>query len=105
MAILVFLALPWSVAHKAHLMLHGLCAQSPSHTYAFGGQLLPFDARMTGIYTGYLVTTLVLAVQGRRSFPGPHPRRESVILTLFGGAMAVIGFNSTLNDLGGARPL
>jgi uncharacterized membrane protein len=100
--ILVFLALPWSVAHKAHLMLHGLCAQNPSHTYAFGGQLLPFDARMTGIYTGYLVTTLVLAGSGASKFSRPPSASRILILTLFGGAMAVDGFNSTLNDLGGA---
>ena len=62
---LVFLALPWSIEHKAHLALHGLCAQRPSHTYTFNGRLLPFDARMTGIYSGFLVTTSVLFAERR----------------------------------------
>jgi hypothetical protein len=32
MAVLIFLALPWSIEHKAHMALHGLCAQQPTHT-------------------------------------------------------------------------
>jgi uncharacterized membrane protein len=102
LGLLIFLALPWSVAHKAHVVLQGLCAQNPAHTYALGGQLLPFDARMTGIYTGYLVTTAVLLVQGAWTFAHPPTGSRILMLALFGGAMAVDGLNSTLSDLGGS---
>ena len=43
---LAFLAAPWSLEHKAHAALHGLCAQTPSHTFLMGGRPLPFDARL-----------------------------------------------------------
>src|SRR4051794_272811 len=62
---LLFLAAPWPFAQKAHAVFHGLCAQRPSHTLTFGGQPLPFDARMTGIYAGFLSTGVYLAFMGR----------------------------------------
>ena len=102
LGIIVFLALPWSVAHKAHVLLHGLCAQNPAHTYDFGGQMLPFDARMTGIYTGYLVTTIVLACLGASKWSRPPSASRILILAMCGGAMAFDGVNSTVSDLSGA---
>src|SRR5262245_31628876 len=54
LVVLLFLAAPWSLEHKAHAALHGLCAQRPSHSFTFGSSTLPFDARMTGIYGGFL---------------------------------------------------
>src|SRR5687768_9906499 len=96
---LVFLALPWSLEHKAHVILHGLCAQRPSHTYYFGDRPLPFDARMTGIYLGFLATMIVLIRAGAyRWCRTPSPGRIAVLLVL-GGIMAVDGFNSLLKDL------
>lgn len=95
-----FLAAPWPFAHKAHLALHGLCAQRPSHTLGLGGEALPFDARMTGIYGGFLVTAVYLALRGRlRAFRLP-PARVMALLALFVAAMAVDGTNSLLLDLG-----
>lgn len=99
MGVLVFAALPWSLEHKAHVISHGLCAQRPSHTYYFGERPLPFDARMTGIYLGFLATIAVLfAVGAHRWCRPPSPTRIALLLTL-GGAMAVDGFNSLLRDL------
>ena len=48
-----FVSVPM-LEHKAHAFLHGICAQRPSHSLQVGDELLPFDARMTGIYTGFL---------------------------------------------------
>jgi len=47
---IAFVLLPWPVEAKGVAVLHGLCAQQPTHTIYFGEQRLPFDARMTGIY-------------------------------------------------------
>src|SRR6266508_4425764 len=66
LVVLLFLAAPWSLEHKAHAALHGLCAQRPSHSFTLGTHRLPFDARMTGIYGGFLGASLYLF--GRRRY-------------------------------------
>jgi uncharacterized membrane protein len=99
MAVLIFLALPWSIEHKAHMALHGLCAQQPTHTYRFGDRLLPFDSRMTGIYTGYLMTSIMLFRAGAHRWCRPPSWSRLAVLAAFGGVMAVDGFNSFVKDL------
>lgn len=101
---LTFLALPWSIEHKARVILHGLCAQRPGHTYYFGDRPLPFDARMTGIYLGFAATMAVLLWTGaHRWCRSPSPARIGALLTL-GGVMAIDGFNSLLKDLEAPYP-
>ncbi|MDP9364252.1 MAG: DUF2085 domain-containing protein [Chloroflexota bacterium] len=96
----LFLLAPWPFEHKAHAALHGLCAQIPSHTFRFEGRALPFDARMTGIYGGFLTTALALVAAGRlRAFRLP-PFRVMVALGFGVAALAVDGTNSLLLDLG-----
>lgn len=97
--LLGFLAAPWSVEHKAHLALHGLCAQRPSHSYWVGDHRLPFDARMMGIYAGFLASGIALVAAGahRRSRAVTIP--WALVLALLIGAMAVDGFNSLLLDM------
>jgi uncharacterized membrane protein len=96
----LFLLAPWPFAHKAHAILHGLCAQRPSHSLMLGGQTLPFDARMTGIYGGFAVTTLYLVARGRyRAFRFP-PASVAVLLALFIAALALDGGNAFLVDIG-----
>lgn len=97
---LVFLALPGSLEHKAHMALHGLCAQQPAHTYRFGDRLLPFDARMTGIYSGYLVTTALLVLRGAHRWCRPPSMSRLVLLAGLGGVMVLDGANSFLADVG-----
>lgn len=96
---LLFLALPWSLEHKAHMLLHGLCAQRPSHTYLLGDRPLPFDARMTGIYLGYLATTLALFHAGSHRWAKPPTLSRIVFLLALGGVMVADGLNSLLKDL------
>ncbi len=96
----VFLFWPGGFAEKARLVLHGLCAQTPTHTYTFGGFMLPFDARMTGIYGGALSTMVFLVVRGRMLSAGLPPIRVMAVLGLFVLAMAADGFNSLFTDLG-----
>lgn len=98
-ALTLFLAAPWPLASKAYAALHGLCAQRPSHSLQLGGQTLPFDARMTGIYAGFLVTALYLAARGRYRAAAMPSWPAMAVLALFVGAMAVDGTNSLLLDL------
>ncbi|MGB3330912.1 MAG: DUF2085 domain-containing protein [Thermomicrobiales bacterium] len=95
-----FLMVPGAYSTKAHSVLHGLCAQTPSHTFTFDGQALPFDARMTGIYGGTIVTFACLALGHRLRFYGNPPRRIIALLAGFVVAMGADGFNSLLKDLG-----
>ncbi len=100
----LFLVAPGSFATKAHLALHGLCAQTPSHTFALGGQPLPFDARMTGIYTGFIVACLWLVWRRRLASAALPSRPVGAVLLAFIAAMGVDGTNSLLLDLGLPHP-
>jgi uncharacterized membrane protein len=98
--ILAFAAAPWPAAAKFRAVVHGLCAQRPSHSYALGGIDLPFDARMTGIYGGALVCFLFLLARGRgRAVRLPTPGLLAT-LGLFVALLGVDGTNSTLQDFG-----
>jgi uncharacterized membrane protein len=99
LGLIAFLALPWSIEHKAHMLLHGLCAQQVTHTYSFADRLLPFDARMTGIYSGYLVMSGALWVHGAHRWCRPPSLSRLAILAALGGAMAADGLNSLVVDL------
>jgi uncharacterized membrane protein len=97
---LLFLAAPWSLEHKTHAALHGLCAQQPSHSFYFGARRLPFDARMTGIYGGFLGAAVYLFARGSHRAAGLPRWPAAGVLALFVGIMAVDGFNSLLLDMG-----
>lgn len=101
---LAFAMWPVSLGSKAHLFLGGLCAQRPNHSFTFGGQHLPFDARMTGIYLGSLVTLVLLAARHRTHGAGRFTLTTWFILTLFVTAMGIDGFNSFLLDIGRWHP-
>lgn len=91
--------LPGGFAEKSKLLLHGLCAQTPGHTFSLGGQPLPFDARMTGIYTGVLGTAGYLALRGRLLAQQLPNKVTLAVLGLFVAAMGADGSNSLLTDL------
>jgi uncharacterized membrane protein len=93
-----FLLAPGDLAHKAHMALHGLCAQNPARTYALGGAPLPFDARMTGLYLGAALAGGPLLLAGRR---GVRIDRRWLALLLAGiVVMGMDGLNSLRVDLG-----
>ncbi len=93
-------AAPWPLAEKLYTIVHGLCAQRPSHSFAFGGARLPFDARMTGIYGGTLLTALFLLARGRTRAIRPPRRSVVAALVLFIAVMGADGLNSTFKDFG-----
>ena len=95
-----FVAAPWPLAEKSHAVLHGLCAQIPSHTFLLGNQPLPFDARMTGIYSGLAVTMIVIAFRTRLRAAALPGWPMLAFLAALVVVMAVDGFNSLFLDLG-----
>lgn len=97
--VLLIALLPGGFAEKSKLLLHGLCAQTPDHTFAIGGQPLPFDARMTGIYSGVVGAVALLAIRGRLLSQQMPSMKIMAVLVLFVAAMAADGFNSLLTDL------
>jgi uncharacterized membrane protein len=94
-----FLLLPGNLAWKTHVVLHGLCAQRPSHSLQIGGVTLPMDARMTGIYLGAAVTILWLIAARRLRATRVPSLVVLAVLALFVVALAVDGFNALLVDL------
>jgi uncharacterized membrane protein len=99
-----FFGSPAGYAATSHAVLHGLCAQTPSHTITMGGQMLPFDSRMTGIYGGFLFTLGTLLWRGRFFRFGNPSRPVLAILVGLVALMAADGFNSLLTDLGFWHP-
>ncbi len=98
-ATIAFLVLPGEISQKSRTFLHGLCAQRASHSFRMGENVLPVDARMTGIYLGAAVTIAWLALSGRLRAAAPIPRRVVAVMGLFVAVMAGDGFNSLLVDL------
>lgn len=99
-ALVAFFANPGGYGDTSYALLHGLCAQTPSHTIHFGSQPLPFDARMTGIYGGFLITFVGLLATRRVLAYGAIPKAVIAVLIGLLLAMAADGFNSLLTDLG-----
>jgi uncharacterized membrane protein len=96
----IFLLLPWSIEGKSLAVLHGLCAQQPGHSFYFGDGRLPFDARMTGIYGGFAVSSLYLLARRRWGCGGLPSWQVGAVLLLFVAALGIDGLNSTLLDMG-----
>lgn len=96
----LFLIAPGTIGFKAHIALHGICAQRPSHSFWLGDDALPLDARMTGIYLAAATTLIWLASIGRlRAALVPSGAVLSA-LVFFIAAMGVDGTNGLLADLG-----
>jgi uncharacterized membrane protein len=89
-----------SMASSSRAVLHGLCAQRPSHTFHVGTQLLPFDARMTGIYIGAFCCWTYLVCRRRTLAGGTPPLPVIAVLATGLAALAFDGFNSLMLDLG-----
>lgn len=99
-----FFAAPWSLSEKTHAALHGLCAQTLSHTILLGGQPLPFDLRMTGIYSALAVVMVVAGMRTRFRASGIPSWPVLATLALLVLVMAADGFNSLFLDLGMWHP-
>jgi uncharacterized membrane protein len=99
-SLLALVVTPWPIAGKLYAIVHGLCAQRPSHSFALGGTNLPFDARMAGIYGGTLTTLLFLTARGRWRAIRLPSWPVLAALASFVVVMGLDGVNSTLMDFG-----
>jgi uncharacterized membrane protein len=82
---------------KMFAVVHGVCAQA--HTVDMAGLRLPLCARNTGIYGGFLVTTLYLLALGRARAAKLPRWPITITLLVLVAVMAVDGFNSMLVDM------
>ena len=98
--LVVFLAAPAPLPHKLLLAMGGVCGLRPAHSYFVGGVQLPLEARMTGIYGGFLLTFMVLVAcrrLGMRRLGSPFVIGTLVVFFM---SMALDGLNSSFTDLG-----
>jgi uncharacterized membrane protein len=95
-----FVLAPGPLMDKLWAVGYGICPQRVSHSYFLAGWQLPVEARMMGMFAGFLLSVLVFAALGRlRS--SRFPTWPIVLVLGMGGAsMAVDGINNTLFDLG-----
>ena len=86
------LTILWAVAF-------GICPQRPSHSLFFDGQQMAIEARMAGMFAGFLIGAAYLIALGRGRawlFPG---RGMTVILIGFVVLLGQDGINAVLYDL------
>jgi uncharacterized membrane protein len=103
--IALLIALPLADGHGLMGALWGVgytvCDQIPSHSFFIDGQQLPLCARCTGIYLGFLVGLLGMALLGKLRASRLPPRPVTLLLLLAILAMAADGMNSVLGSLPG----
>jgi uncharacterized membrane protein len=87
--------LVWLIS-LAHWFGSAVCDQLVTHSYAFGGVVLPLCARCSGMYLGALVTIGFLAWRRPRAMGLPRPWMLLALL-LFFFAWAGDGVNSFLS--------
>ncbi len=101
--VLTFFAVPAPLPHKLLVAMGGVCSLRPGHSYFAGGLQLPLEARMLGIYGGFLLSFTLLLLAGRlrsRRFGGLGVR---VVLLIMFGSMVLDGVNSTFAEVGWPR--
>lgn len=100
LVLLAFALAPWPLMSKLRAVGFGICAQRPSHSYFLGGVQLPLEARMVGIFGGYLAAlAYFLVLQRGRAFKFP-PVPLLALGVLFIVAMGFDGLNNLFHDVG-----
>jgi uncharacterized membrane protein len=95
-----FVAVPISFRDKLDLLAAGVCAQRPAHSYYLGEVQLPLEARMGGIFAGFLVAVVLVLALGRDRAGLLPPRPLQMLLFGLIGVMGLDGTNALLYDLG-----
>jgi uncharacterized membrane protein len=96
-----FLVWPGTPLEKLQTLAAGVCAQRPSHSYFFDTAQLPLEARMGGIFAGFLVGVIWLVWENReRAGLLPSAPLQGLLLGLI-ALMGVDGVNALLFDVGG----
>lgn len=95
---------PWPLTEKLRATSRAVSASIPSHMLALGHDVLPMNARSTGIYLGVLVAVGLLLVTGRGRANRFPPTAPLALLAGFLLAMTVDGVNSLLTTLAATDP-
>ncbi|MCL7453074.1 MAG: DUF2085 domain-containing protein [Anaerolineae bacterium] len=95
-----FVLLPWPLLDKLWAIGYGICPQRASHSFFLNGQQLPVEARMMGMFAGFLLSVFVFAALGRVRAGRLPAWPILVVLVLSAGSMAIDGTNNTFYDLG-----
>jgi len=89
-----------------HWLGYGLCHQLPERSFIGGGVQVPVCARDTGIYMGFVIAILVMAVlEGRERPTEPPSVLKSLVLGLmvgtmvFDGVTSYAGLRTTTNEI------
>ena len=92
-------AAPGTLSQKLLWLMGGVCNLRPAHSYFAGDLQLPLEARMIGIYGGFMVTFLLLLGLGRWGSHRLGNRLTIGLLAVMFGSMAFDGINSTLMEM------
>ncbi len=82
----------WAIAY-------GICPQRPAHSLFLGGQQMPIEARMAGMFGGFVIAAAFAWAVGRGRAMRSPDRAMTVTLVGFVALMAVDGVNAFLFDL------
>ncbi|GIW06160.1 MAG: hypothetical protein KatS3mg060_0965 [Dehalococcoidia bacterium] len=94
-----FLLLPLPFLEKLRILSAGVCAQRPGHSIFFGDVQPPLESRMIGIYGGFFVAILALALAGRGKWTGMPSIPVMALALLFIAIMGFDGVNALFFDL------
>jgi uncharacterized membrane protein len=86
------MAVLWAIAF-------GLCPQRPSHSLYLGGQQMPIEARMAGMFGGFVVAAAYAWAAGRGRAMRLPGRTMTLILLGFVALMGFDGLNAFFFDL------
>lgn len=84
---------------RLSLLVSGICAQLPSHSFYPGGVQLPLCARNTGIYLGVAIGTITLFARGLGRSARMPTGWVALVLLGFVALLGIDGFNSLFVDL------
>ena len=90
---MTLMSLLWAIAF-------GICPQRPSHSLFLGGQQMPIEARMAGMFAGFLIGAAYIAARGRGRALRLPGWGMTLLLLGFGALLGADGLNAFFFDLG-----
>src|SRR5258707_1247008 len=90
---MTLMSLLWAIAF-------GICPQRPSHSLFLGGQQMPIEARMAGMFAGFLIGAGYIAARGRGRALRLPGRWMTLLLLGFGALLGADGLNALFFDFG-----
>lgn len=77
----------------------GICPQRPSHSLFLGGQQMPIEARMAGMFGGFVIGAAYFVAIGRGRAWRMPASGITIVLVIFVALMGIDGANALLYDL------